>query len=100
MAIRFDIALNNNDAIIVDNDLQLVESDTQHIVDTINANAGWWKENYTDGVGIINFLKGRGTQQLLSKKTKINLQSDGYNSRPIVERDNLGKLILDPNVTV
>ena len=60
MASRIDILLNNNDIVISNNDIFLTESDSQHIIDTINAFAGWWKENYTDGVGILQYLKGKG----------------------------------------
>lgn len=100
MAIRYDIQLNNNDLIISNNDLVWGESDTQHVTDTINACAGWWKENPTNGVGILRYLKLRGNGQELARIAKIQLTVDGYNSRPIAAFDNTGKLKLDPNVSV
>ena len=98
MANRTDIKLIDNDLIITDNDLVLVDSDDQHIADTINGAPGWWKENPSDGVGIMKYLKGRSVQQELSRSIQLNLQSDGYNSRPIVDFDKSGKLIIDTNV--
>jgi hypothetical protein len=100
MANRFDIQLNNNDIVVSNNDLILVESDDQHIIDTINAAPGWWKENPTDGVGINNYLKGRDIQQELERSIKIQLQSDGYNSQPSMSFDKNGNLIISTNVTI
>lgn len=100
MAARIDIMLNNNDVVISNNDISLVESDDQHVVDTINACPGWWKENFTDGVSIMSYLKARGIQQQLQRSMKLNLQSDRYNVRPQVSYDSSGKLIIQTNVTI
>ena len=100
MATRIDLKLYENDLVVFNDDFQLVESDEQHIADTINANPGWWKENPTDGVGIMKYLKGRNIQQTASRAIQLNLQSDGYNSRPIVSFDSNGNLIIDTNVNV
>jgi hypothetical protein len=100
MANRFDIQLNDNDIVISNSDLILVESDDQHIVDTINAAPGWWKENPSDGVSIMSYLKGRDIQQELERSMKIQLQSDGYKASPKVNYDNTGKLIIETNVTI
>lgn len=100
MASRIDLKLFENDLVVFNDDFQLVESDEQHIADTINAAPGWWKENPTDGVGIMKFLKGKNVQQEAARAIQLNLQSDGYNSRPIVNFDSLGNLIIDTNVNV
>jgi len=100
MAARHDLQLNDNDIVVSNNDLVLVESDTQHVIDTINASQGWWKENPTDGVSIFRYLKGRGVQQELSRTMKLQLISDGYSCRPSVSFDANGQLIITPNVTV
>jgi hypothetical protein len=97
---RFDIGLEDNDIVIENSDLILCESDDQHIVDTINAAPGWWKESFSDGVGIINYLKGRDVQQDLQRSIKLNLQSDGYKASPVISYDNLGNLKINANVTV
>ena len=75
----------------------LVESDDQHVTDTINAAPGWWKETPTEGVGIMKYLKGKNSQEL-SRAIQINLKADGYDSRPDISFDANGKLIIDPNV--
>jgi len=94
---RTDLMLTGNDLTINNNDLILTDSDDQHIADTINAWPGWWKENPTDGVKIMAYLKGRNIQQELSRSMKIQLQTDGYNSRPIITQTN-NNLTVDPNV--
>ena len=100
MANRFDVLLNGNDLVIQDNDIVLAESDNQHIADTINACPGWWKESFTDGVGIVRYLKAQNVQQELSRSIRLNLQADGYNSNPIISFDKSGTLIIDTNVSI
>ena len=100
MAKRFDIGLQYNDLIIQNNDVLLVDSDEQHIIDNINACAGWWKENATSGIGILTFYKGVNVQQKLNKKAKIQLKTDNYESSPIITYDKTGTLNFDPNVTI
>ena len=103
MAIRFDIQLNNNDLVINTTDggdVMLVESDDQHVIDTINACAGWWKENPADGVAIMTYLKGTNITQKLTKNIKLQLQSDGYNCNPIVTINSDKSINVNPNVTL
>jgi len=100
MESRIDIQLDDNDIVVSKNDLVLVESDIQHVVDTINANQGWWKENPTDGVGILKYFKGRNVQQELSRTMKLQLVSDGYSARPAISYDSNGQLIINPNVAI
>jgi hypothetical protein len=78
MAVSTDIGLQNNDLIIEDGDFVIVESDVQHVSDTIAAFPGWWKENPADGVGILQYLKSSGREQVISRSIKIQLTSDGY----------------------
>jgi len=100
MASRFDILLNDNDVVVTNNDVVLVESDDQHIADTINACPGWWKENPTDGVGVLRYLKGKNIQQELAKNIKLQLKADNYNSSPKVTYDNTQTLNIDTNVSL
>jgi hypothetical protein len=101
MAFRQDIALLNNDLVIVDGDLAIAYSDQQHIQDTINAFPGWWKEFPSDGVGVLQYLRGAGLQQQLSRSIRLQLRSDGYDvNNPKISYDPSGKLIVDPNVTI
>jgi hypothetical protein len=100
MANRLDLGLINNDILIQNNDVTIVESDDQHIVDCINALPGWWKENPTAGVGITSYLKSRNAGQVLSRITKLQLTADGYTCRPTTSVDSKGELILNPNVSI
>ena len=82
------------------NDLFFVESDMQHIIDTMNAFPGWWKENPLDGVGIMAYTKSSTDLQELNRKVKIELISDGYKSTaPVVTLIN-GQLTINPNAQI
>lgn len=101
MADRIDFGLDdNNDLLIVNGDFSIVASDQQHIADTINAYAGWWKEYPTDGVGIQMFANSSGGGQQLARKIKIELEKDGYKvDNPVIEFGRDGKLNIYPNAT-
>lgn len=100
MAVRQDIALNNNDMVIKDNDWVWSESDEQHVADTINAFPGWWKENFADGVGILLYVNSKGQEQVLARSIKLNLQSDQYTvDNPTVSFVN-SQLTINPNATI
>jgi hypothetical protein len=101
MDARYDIQLDaGNDLEIVSNDVVYDMSDEQHVQDTINASPGWWKENYTDGVGIRSYLNSDGQEQVLARAIKIQLTSDLYTvTNPSVDFDVTGKLIIQPNAT-
>lgn len=98
MAAAFDILLDSDgDLIISNDDFKYGESDAQHIQDTIRAHVGWWKESFTDGVGISDYLNSSGNQQELTRKIKIQLQSDGYtvnNPKVLIQGSNV---TIDPN---
>lgn len=99
MAINYDLGLDNNDIAVQDGDFFIVESDQQHIIDTINAFPGWWKENPADGVGLMSYSKAPAELQELARSIKLNLQSDGYSvENPRVDLNN-GHLIIDPKAT-
>lgn len=98
MALNYDIALSNNDLLIQDGDFIIAQSDEQHIADTINAFAGWWKENPSDGVGLLQYVKSSGKEQEIARSVKLQLQSDGYQvSNPSVTIDPDGVMIIDPS---
>lgn len=97
---RQDLKVVDNAIIISNNDVQWANSDEQHIQDTINSFAGWWKENPLDGVGIFSFLKSKGKENMVAKDIKLQLSSDGYIvSNPQVNFDRNGILIIKPNAT-
>lgn len=93
-------AYDTGDLVFENGDLSIVDSDTQHVQDTITAFAGWWKEYPADGVGLYRFLNGSANLQLLAQDIKIQLQLDGYfvSPNPLVKFVN-GKLTINPNAT-
>lgn len=99
---RYDLQLDGTGALIIaDNDWVLAVSDEQHVQDTINANPGWWKENYADGVGINKYLNGSGQAQQLARAIKQQLVSDLYEvGTPVVKYNADGTLLVNPNATV
>jgi hypothetical protein len=98
MPIRYDISLDNNELVIHNGDFLIVESDTQHIVDTMNAFAGWWKEYPLDGVGIMGYTKSPVDVQKLNRKMQIEIESDGYKVKaPAVTLSSSGELNINPN---
>lgn len=95
-----DIGLLGNDIGIQYGDLMIVESDTQHIADTLNAFPGWWKQYPADGVGVFQYLNSAGQQQALKRSMQIQLTADGYKvSNPQVTIDATGHLTVNPNAT-
>jgi hypothetical protein len=102
MAVRKDFGLDdNNDLVILNGDFAIVESDQQHIADTINAYVGWWKEFPIDGVGIGLYQNSAGGAQQLARKIKIELEKDGYKvDNPVIEFGSDGKLNIYPNATI
>lgn len=99
MAVRYDIALDDNDLIFYQGDLVVAESDSQHIIDTLNAFAGWWKEFPLDGVGIMGYTKSPANVQEINRKIYIEITSDGYRvESPMVTLSPSGELLINPNV--
>lgn len=96
-----DIALWGNDLLIQNGDLAIAESDTQHIADTMNAFAGWWKQEPQDGIGVFAYLNSAGQEQSLKRQIMIQLASDGYRvSNPQVTVNAAGQMTINPNATI
>jgi hypothetical protein len=94
-----DIGLVGNDLMIADGDFVIALSDDQHIIDTINAFPGWWKENPPDGVGALQYLNSSGQEQTIQRAVKIQLQSDGYSVNSPVATTAGGTVTIQPNAT-
>lgn len=94
----FDFAQNGDgDLLIADGDFVIADSDMMHIEDTIIAHPGWWKEFPQDGVGISNYSKSTGQEQVLAREIKLQLENDGYQvDNPIVTFIN-DELTINPN---
>jgi len=75
---RQDIRLEDNDLFIIDGDLQINESDQQHVLDLIGSYLGHWKQFPLIGVGSSFFLKSPGRMQELRAETSRQLRGDGY----------------------
>ena len=78
MAAATDLLLDANGDLPIDTGLQLGASDGQHIRDCINAFAGWWKQNWTVGVGIRAFVNSSGQEQVIEQRIRLQLTADGY----------------------
>jgi hypothetical protein len=101
MALRYDIALENNDIAFVNGDMYVAESDEQHIIDIINAFPGWWKEYPFMGVGLMRYMKSNTSAQEVNKNVKTQLQADGYTlNSNYVTLNASGLLTINPNVNV
>jgi len=101
-SLRKDILFGNDDDLLFkDGDFVIGESDQQHVIDSINAAPGWWKEFPIDGVNVRMFLKSAGGAQQLARKIKIELNKDGYTvNNPVVEFGTDGKLKIYPNASI
>lgn len=98
MAVNYDIALQDNDLTFQGGDLFAAESDVQHVIDTINAFPGWWKENIADGVGLIGYSKASTALPVLNRSIQVNLNSDGYRTEgQVMSLTPGGNLIINPN---
>ena len=101
MAVRVDIALNNNELFVINGDFAYAESDTQHVIDTMNAMPGWWKENPIDGVGIILYSKASSSLSELNRSVQLQLISDGYKvDGAVFDLTIAGELTINPNATI
>jgi hypothetical protein len=98
---RQDVGLINNDFNFIDGDFSVVNSDDQHIIDTIASFKGWWKQYPLDGVGIAAYQKSSLNIQELQKNIRIQLESDGYKvNNPSITLSSSGELLINPNATI
>ena len=76
------------DLIIVNGDVKIDESDTQHVDHIVVADKGQFRQFPLIGVGILRMVNGSPNPQELKQQIKLQLESDGYNVRQIT---------IDPN---
>jgi len=98
---NYDILLTGNDLYIdpYAGDFDIALSDEQHVMDTIAAFPGWWKQNPTDGVGVFAYQNSSGQNQVLARNIIQQLQSDGYQcNNPVITQSPDGQLTINPNV--
>lgn len=101
MITRYDIQLDDSNNIIIENqDFEWGVSDNQHQEDSINAFPGWWKENFSDGIGVSGYINSDGQEQILARAIMIELESDLYDvQNPSVSFNASGQLVISPNAT-
>jgi len=98
---RYDMKYTNGALDISSGDISIVPSDEQHIEDTINAFAGWWKEFPFEGVGILAWLGGSINTQAIQRAIRINLEADNYTvGNPTVTVANDGKVTINPDANI
>lgn len=79
MAISNDLEIDTiGDMLIRNGDLVISPCDNQNVLDIIVANAGWWREFPTCGVGIHNYQSGSGQQQQLESNIRLQLIADRF----------------------
>lgn len=82
------------------NDIEIYESDEDHIQATIAASPGSYKQHPQDGVNIDSFLSSAGQETVIARRIIVQLKSDGYRvDNPIISFDPNGKLSINPNAT-
>lgn len=89
----------NGDLSIINGDIEIGESDQQHIADLIYSAPNAWKEFPNVGLNIQSYLSGSGIGENLNRNLKLQLIADGYTltKATITEQDN--ELILDTDAT-
>lgn len=79
-----DIHLIENELDFTGGDFVIADSDLQHQEDIISENIGSYKQYPLLGVGITQYLNSSGSQGVLRRSIKIQLESDGYYVKDIV----------------
>ncbi|CAB4128048.1 hypothetical protein UFOVP105_14 [uncultured Caudovirales phage] len=84
MAIFKDIITDNDfDLSIVNGDISVLESDSQHIDHIITADKGHFRQFPLVGVGIVNFLNSSTEEQEIRQSIKLQLEADGFSVKQI-----------------
>lgn len=84
MAIFKDIITDTDfDLSIVNGDISVLESDSQHIDHIITADKGHFRQFPLVGVGIVNFLNSSTEEQEIRQIIKLQLEADGFAVRQI-----------------
>lgn len=71
------------DLSIVNGDISVLESDSQHIDHIITADKGHFRQFPLVGVGIVNFLNSSTEEQEIRQLIKLQLEADGFAVRQI-----------------
>ena len=97
MAIFKDIIVDQTgDLEILNGDIFVNESDSQHLEFIITADKGQFRQFPLIGVGIRRFSSGTFDAQAIRQAIKLQLESDGYNVRKVsVSNNGTGQIEID-----
>lgn len=83
MAFKDVILDSDGDMEILNGDIFINESDSQHVEMILTADKGQFRQFPLIGVGIKKFSNGPFSPQAIKQSIKLQLESDGYNVRKI-----------------
>jgi hypothetical protein len=97
MAIFKDIIVDQTgDLEILNGDIFVNESDSQHLEFIVTADKGQFRQFPLIGVGIRRFSNGPFDAQAIRQAIKLQLESDGYNVRKVsVSNNGTGQIEID-----
>lgn len=97
MAIFKDIITDSDgDLTILNGDLFINDSDSQHVDFIVTADKGQFRQFPLVGVGLRRFINGPFNQQEIRQAIRLNLESDGYNVRKVsISNDGKAKINID-----
>jgi len=97
MAIFKDIIVDQTgDLEILNGDIFVNESDSQHLEFIVTADKGQFRQFPLIGVGIRRFSSGPFDAQAIRQAIKLQLESDGYNVRKVsVSNNGTGQIEID-----
>lgn len=83
MAFKDIITDSNGEIEILNGDIFINDSDSQHVEMILTADKGQFRQFPLIGVGIKKFSNGPLSPQFIKQSIKLQLESDGYNVRKI-----------------
>ena len=88
----------DGDLEILNGDLFINDSDSQHVEMILTADKGQFRQFPLMGVGLRKFVNGPFSSQAIKQAIKLQLESDGYNVRKL-DVSNVTKGIIDIDAT-
>ena len=98
MAFKDIILDSDGDLEILNGDIFINESDSQHVELILTADKGQFRQFPLVGIGIKKFSNGPFSAQAIKQGIKLQLESDGYNVRKI-DVSKITKGIIDIDAT-
>lgn len=86
----------NGDIEIINGDINVDLSDSQHIDFIVTADKGQFRQFPLVGVGLRRYINGPFNAQEIRQAIKLNLESDGYNVRKVsIANNGTGSINID-----